>query len=109
LWLGNNKLLVIERSFSTGIKPCTIKVFIADLGNATDVKNNPSLSANTQFIAVTKKLLLNMDELGIYTDNIEGVTFGPTLPNGHKTLLFIADNNFDETEISQLLLFEVIE
>lgn len=109
LWLGNNKLLVIERSFSIGIKPCTIKVFIADLSNATDVKNNSSLASNTQFVAASKKLLLNMDELGIYTDNIEGVTFGPILPNGHKTLLFIADNNFSEDEISQVLLFEVIE
>lgn len=109
LWLGNNKLLVIERSFSTGIKPCTIKVFITDLNNASDVKNNPSLAANTQFKPAAKKLLLNMDDLGIYTDNIEGVTFGPTLPNGHKTLLFIADNNFDAAEISQVLLFEVME
>lgn len=109
LWLGNNKLLVIERSFSTGIKPSTIKVFIADLNDATDVRNNPSLATNTQFKPAAKKLLLNMDDLGIYTDNIEGVTFGPTLTNGHKTLLFIADNNFDAGEISQLLLFEVME
>ena len=50
-----------------------------------------------------------MDDLGIYTDNIEGVTFGPLLPNGHKTLLFIADNNFSAIEKTQLLLFEVIE
>lgn len=109
LWLGKNKLLVIERSFSTGIKPCTIKVFIADLNDATDIKSKPSLKINTEFKPATKKLLLNMDDLGIYTDNIEGVTFGPTLPNGHKTLLFIADNNFDAAEISQLLLFEVME
>ena len=50
-----------------------------------------------------------MDDLGIYTDNIEGVTFGPTLPNGHKTLLFVSDNNFTAIEKTQLLLFEVIE
>ena len=50
-----------------------------------------------------------MDALGIYTDNIEGVTFGPLLPNGHKTLLFIADNNFSNLQKTQLLLFEVIE
>jgi hypothetical protein len=43
---------------------------------------------------VKKKLLLNMDDLKIYTDNIEGVTFGPTLPNGHRTLIFVSDNNF---------------
>jgi hypothetical protein len=50
-----------------------------------------------------------MDTLGIYIDNIEGVTAGPLLPNGHKTLLFIADNNFSPVEKSQVLLFEVME
>ena len=106
--IGNNKLLVIERSFSTGRLPSTIKVFIADLNAVTDVTNIPLMNS-TQFVPVSKKLLLNMDNLGIYIDNIEGVTFGPTLPNGHKTLLFIADNNFVQIEKTQLLLFEVIE
>jgi len=106
--LGNDKLLVIERSFSTGRLPCTIRVFITDLSNATDV-SNIKLKDNSDFVPATKKLLLNMDDLGIYIDNIEGVTFGPTLPNGHKTLIFIADNNFSALEKSQILLFEVIE
>jgi hypothetical protein len=109
LSIGNNKLLVIERSFSSGRLPCTIKVFIAGLDSATNIKQVPSLTKNNNFVPVTKKLLLNMDTLGIYTDNIEGVTFGPTLPNGHKTLLFISDNNFNFIEKTQLLLFEVLE
>ena len=50
-----------------------------------------------------------MDDLGIYIDNIEGVTFGPLLPNGHKTLLFVADNNFTVLQKAQVLLFEVME
>jgi hypothetical protein len=107
--IGNNKFLVIERSFSTGRLANTIKVFITDLSAATNIKNIASLKENNSFTPVTKKLLLNMDDLGIYIDNIEGVTFGPTLPNGHKTLIFIADNNFDSKEKAQLLLFEVIE
>ena len=107
--IGNNKFLVIERSFSTGREACTIKVFITDLSAATDIKNVASLKANSNFIPATKKLLLNMDDLGIYIDNIEGVTFGPALPNGHKTLIFVADNNFDVKEKAQLLLFEVME
>ncbi|WP_460561809.1 esterase-like activity of phytase family protein [Ferruginibacter profundus] len=107
--IGNNKFLVIERSFSTGRAACTIKVFITDLTAATNIKGVPSLKGNTDFIPATKKLLLNMDDLGIYIDNIEGVTFGPILPNGHKTLIFIADNNFDTKEKAQLLLFEVTE
>ncbi|MEP6674149.1 MAG: esterase-like activity of phytase family protein [Ferruginibacter sp.] len=109
LWLGNNKLMVTERSFSTGRMACTIRVFIADLSNATDIKEISSLKANKDFKPVQKKLLLNMDDLGIYIDNIEGATFGPVLPNGHKTLLFVADNNFAVAEKTQFLLFEVME
>ena len=107
LYLGDNKLLVIERSYSTGRLSCTIKIFIADLNKATDISNLPLKINAGNFTPVTKKLLLNMDDLGIYIDNIEGVTFGPDLPNGHKTLLFIADNNFSANQVTQLLLFEV--
>jgi hypothetical protein len=106
--LGNNKLLVTERSFSTGRLACTIRVFIADLSGATDIMGR-SLRADNNFTPASKKLLLNMDDLGIYIDNIEGATFGPRLPNGHKSLLFVADNNFSPVQKSQVLLFEVIE
>lgn len=109
LAVGRNKLLVIERSFSSGRLACTIKLFIADLSGATDIKKIAALKDKTGLVAASKKLLLNMDELGIYIDNIEGVTFGPSLPNGNKTLLFIADNNFNPLEQSQVLLFEVIK
>ena len=109
LSLGNNKLLTIERSFSTGRLPCTVKVFVTDLNSATDITNIPLNNTSTPFTPVTKKLLLNMDDLGIYIDNIEGVTFGPTLANGHKTLIFVSDNNFNAFEKTQLLLFELIE
>ena len=106
--LGNNKLLVVERSFSTGRLPCTIRVFEADLSPATDITGR-SLKTDKNFTPASKKLLLNMDDLGIYIDNVEGVTFGPRLRNGHKTLLFIADNNFSVVEKTQVLLFEVME
>ncbi len=108
LSIGYNKLLVIERSFSTGRLPCTIKIFIADLNTASEISRIKLLN-NKEFIPASKKLLLNMDDLGIYIDNIEGVTFGPRLPNGHKTLIFVADNNFNVEEKTQLLLFEVVE
>ncbi len=108
LAIGNQQLLVIERSFSTGRMACTIKLFIADVSNATDIKDLKSLKDNGNFKPTSKKLLLNMDDLGIFIDNIEGVTFGPDLPNGHKTLLFISDNNFNPLEKTQFLLFEII-
>ncbi len=108
LSLGNKKLLTVERSFSTGNLACTIKVFLSDLGQATPVEDTKSMKETPPEHLVSKKLLLNMDDLGIFIDNIEGVSFGPELPNGHKTLLFVSDNNFVLLEKMQLLLFEVI-
>ena len=108
LYAGDNKLLVMERSFSTGTITCTIKVFLSDLSGATDV-SGIALKDNKAFTPASKKLILNMDDLHMFIDNIEGMTFGPALPNGHKTLLFIADNNFSFTEKAQVLLFEIIE
>ncbi|HEV8505720.1 MAG TPA: esterase-like activity of phytase family protein [Chitinophagaceae bacterium] len=105
---GENKLLVVERSFSTGRLACTIRVFLADVNEATDILNTNSLISQPAAKPVSKKLILNMDDLGRYIDNIEGVTWGPALPNGHKSLLFLADNNFSALERTQLLLFEVI-
>jgi len=106
--LGNGRLLIIERSFSTGRLACTIKVFTINVKGATNIINNTSLINNNQFTPVKKQLLLNMDDLGVFTDNIEGVTFGPVLPNGHQTLLFVADNNFAAYQRSQFFLFEII-
>lgn len=107
LWLGNNKLLVTERSYSGG-KGTNIKVFLADLKGADNIIDLPSIKEKPVLNPIKKKLLLNMDNLGVYIDNIEGATFGPRLPNGHQTLIFAADNNFNPKEESQFMLFEVI-
>jgi hypothetical protein len=77
------------------------------LNEATDVVDTNSLLSQPAVKPVSKKLVLNMDDLGRYIDNVEGVTWGPTLPNGHKSLLFLSDNNFSPLEKTQFLLFEV--
>ena len=107
LSVGKNKLLVVERSYSTGRLACTVKVFLADLSTAENINDIASLKNIPEVKTVTKKMLLNLDSLGFYIDNIEGITFGPTLPNGHRTLLFVADNNFQFIEKTQFLLFEI--
>lgn len=106
LWVGNDRLLIIERSYSTGRLSCTIKIFLADLENAQDVSSFESLKGK-KIRKVKKQLLLNMDSLGIFIDNIEGVTFGPQLSNGHQSLIFVADNNFNPLAKNQYLLFEI--
>lgn len=107
LSLDENKLLVVERSFSTGRLACTIKIFLADLSGADNISDVASLKNNPQIKTASKKLLLNMESLGMYIDNIEGVSLGPVLPDGKQSLLFIADNNFSLFEKTQILLFEI--
>jgi len=107
LSLGGDKLLLIERSFSTGRLACTVKIFIADLSDADNIKDIPSLKDSRDVKMASKKLLVNMDSLGIYIDNIEAVTFGPKLHGGRRTLLFVSDNNFLPIQKTQFLLFEI--
>jgi hypothetical protein len=106
--LGNQQWLVLERSFSSGRLACTIKIFLADFTNATNIAAIASLKNNKEFIPIKKQLLLNMDSLGVFTDNIEGICWGPRLANGHRSLLLVSDNNFKSFQKSQLFLLEII-
>jgi hypothetical protein len=107
LVLSETQLLVMERSFSTGVKNNTVRVFKVDLQHATDINNVTSLRETTHFIPAQKTLLLNFDELDTFVDNVEGMTFGPVLPNRHRSLIFVVDNNFDKKEETQFYIFEV--
>ena len=107
-YYGKNQLLVVERSYSTGTQACTVKIFLCDLKKATDVKNYPSLQ-NQELELASKKLVLNMDDLGIFIDNIEGLTFGPKLVNGNPSIIFVSDNNFSDKQKTQVLVFEVVK
>lgn len=106
LAINDHQLLVMERSFSAGSKASTIKVYLAELKGAQDISGHNSISS-VSFQAVQKKLLLNMDVLGIHIDNIEGLTFGPKLSNGKQSLIFVSDNNFSPDQVTQFLLFTI--
>ena len=106
--IGNFKFIVIERAFSTGRQKCTIKLFLADARGATNVKDIRSLVLDNSFVPMRKKLLLNMDDMPEFIDNVEGITLGPILPNGHRSIILIADNNFSPLEKTQVFLLEIL-
>jgi len=92
--LGKHRLLTMERSFSVGA-PGTgnkIKLYVTELGKDG---------------STTKTLLLNLDALGLPLDNVEGMTFGPRLRHGERTLLLVSDNNFAASQFTQFLLFAI--
>ncbi len=108
LQAGKNKLFIVERSYSAGRHSNTIKVFFSDLNYVTNVKNVSSLrDAKSSFKKIPKRMILNMDDLDIHIDNIEGISYGKTLPNGNKTLIFVSDNNFSKNQKTQILVFEL--
>ncbi len=107
LYIGKNQFIVIERGYSTGRIPSDVRIYLADARYAEDISAT-ALDITPVKRPVTKKLLLDFNSLGRFIDNIEGVTFGPTLPNGHRTLLFVADDNFAAKQKSMFLLFEVL-
>jgi hypothetical protein len=108
--LNNEFLIAMERSFSVGAPTTgntgnTIKLYTVALPGAKDVNGADALPAGVQ--PVRKTLLLNLDDLGIPLDNVEGLTFGPRLPDGSRSLVLVSDNNFAASQFTQFLLFAV--
>lgn len=100
---------IIERAFSTGRIPTDIKVYLADAAGAEDISAIVSLKMQPAKQTITKKLLLDMNkEFSRDVFNVEGVTFGPKLATGNRSLVFVTDNNFNAKEKTQFFLFEVI-
>ena len=81
----------MERSFSVGAPDTgnTIKLYEVELRRHT----------------ARKTLLLDLDDLGIPLDNVEGMTFGPRLRDGRRSVVLVSDNNFSATQFTQFLLF----
>ena len=108
--LNNQFMLSMERSFSVGAPDTgnTIKLYEVALPGADDVNGFDSLAALLAGLEpVEKRLLLNLDALGIPLDNVEGMTFGPDLPDGRRSLILVSDNNFSPAAFTQFLLFAV--
>jgi 3-phytase len=98
--------LTLERSFSEGVGN-SIRLYQASTAAADDVIDVPSLAAAPVANEAEKELVLDLATLGIPLDNVEGMTWGPDLPDGRKTLVMVSDNNFNETQFTQFLAFAV--
>jgi hypothetical protein len=111
LALDDQRLLVIERSGvqgDDGFYIDHIRLYEASIAGATDISGVPALTG-ASYKPMTKRLVLNLDNLYIgWIDNIEGVTWGPKLSNGNRTLILVSDNNFNVNEVTQFLAFEVL-
>jgi hypothetical protein len=102
-------MLALERSFSVGAEGAgnTIWLYEIQTQGATDVSGKFSL-LNETFTPVTKRLILDVEtDLGIEPDNIEGMAFGPALPDGRLPLILVSDNNFAVSQTTQFIVLAV--
>jgi hypothetical protein len=107
LWLGPGRLLVMERSFAAGVGN-TIRLFDVDLGPATDVAALDALAGN-RYRPARKRLVADLASFGVRPDNMEGMTWGPPRPDGARTLVLVSDDNFNPSQRTLFVAFEVRE
>jgi hypothetical protein len=101
-----NRFLALERAFAVGVG-AKGRVFEFTTVGASNVLDQHSLS-DAPFQPVRKKLLFDLDDIGVsHTDNVEGITWGPRLPTGERTILIISDNNFSPNQQTQIIAVAV--
>jgi hypothetical protein len=109
LALDETRFLVIERD---GSAARFRRVYLADIAGATDVSAIPALPADALpdgVVPARKTLLLDLADpaFGIVAmpEKIEGLCFGPTLPDGRRTLVVVSDNDLRADQATWFWVF----
>lgn len=114
LAMGEDTLLALERGYSmeTGV---VAKIYQVSTRGASNVAAIFGLlksgkgGAIEKFVPVQKKEVLNIGHLVPALDNLEGMTFGPRLADGRRSLIVVSDNNFSDLQRTQFLAFAVAD
>ncbi|MEQ1887584.1 MAG: esterase-like activity of phytase family protein [Alphaproteobacteria bacterium] len=123
LAMGDDKFLVLERdNRGVGVDPAanalpvaSKRVYQIDISGATDVSGISLAGSNSLpggVIPVTKSLYIDI-QAALLAANLpvlekyEGLMFGPTLPNGRRTLMIANDNDVSVTQSGSGEQFDV--
>ena len=52
---------------------------------------------------MSKEVVVDFEDLGVDPDNMVGMVFGPTLPDGRNLLILTSDNNFNPFQTTQFV------
>ncbi|MEU6670440.1 esterase-like activity of phytase family protein [Streptomyces sp. NPDC046727] len=101
-----DRYLVLERTWVAGAG-YKIRLYDATTRGATDVQSMDSL-AGQSVVPMRKQLVADFDTLGLSTvDNTEGMTWGPVLPSGERSLILVSDDNFDKDAVTQIVALAI--
>lgn len=102
--LGHDRFLVLERASVYSANNWKARIFLVDLHGATDVLGRDSL-ADGPVRPVRKTLVTDLSDIAGLprVDNVEGITLGPRLPDGRRTVVLVSDDNFASREVTQFI------
>ncbi|MGK5012122.1 esterase-like activity of phytase family protein [Janthinobacterium sp. MDB2-8] len=111
LAVNDHQLLVVERAgveHADGVYTNHVRIYAMETEGATDIQSIAAL-AGAAYMPARKRLLLDLEKIGLErVDNIEGISWGPRLENGRRSLVMISDDNFNAQQVTQILAFEVL-
>ena len=108
LAVSDTEFIALERAYADGVGN-TIRLVLTRIEpDTTDVSDLKSL-VNASYRPMSRRLLLEMPitHEGVRLDNMEGLSWGPRLSNGHRSLLLVSDNNFSPLQSTLFMAFEV--
>lgn len=116
--LSDTGFLSMERGYAeepgaNGRRVNRIRIFYVSIEGATDISQFDSIRGRLGLRTARKRLLFALSTVkGLSPalaelDNFEGMTFGPTLPDGARTLLLVSDDNFSARQRTSFLLFRI--
>src|SRR5699024_2072967 len=114
-----DKFFVLERAFSAGhgSHGMRVRLYEVDASQATNTLEVHGLKGkiDKEIIPAEKQLIFDSKHVrnkltDRIVDNLEGIAFGPILPNGNQSLVLISDNNFSSwtRQLNQVILLELI-
>lgn len=118
LAIDDDSFIVIERDGAAGVEAAFKKIMLISTKQATDISAMEKLPPKEIPVAVTpvaKRVLIDMLDPRwnlageAMPEKIEGLTFGPRLSDGRRTLLVNSDNDFEAMNPSYIYVFAVPE
>ncbi|MFV0336952.1 MAG: esterase-like activity of phytase family protein [Chthoniobacterales bacterium] len=112
LALKNGRLLMLERTLVENKAPRHVRARVYEVDffekNATPAESIVSLR-ETDYTPLSKKLVFDSEKAHLDDiDNVEGMSFGPTIDKKISVFL-VSDNNFRKDQKTEFLLFSVRE
>jgi hypothetical protein len=114
--IGGTRFLSIERDSKPGADAKTKKIMLFDIADATDVSSVESLPSDklpSGIQAVKKRVFIDLLDPKFhlngkqFPEKIEGLTFGPNMPDGRRLLVVASDNDFEAEEAIRFFFFAV--